>query len=232
MHRRTKIKIVTIVLTSSLYLLTAVTAAATADQPRHVIISATEFHRVPDTSKSLDQLIGNQMTGINTSSSINLDKPNGLRGLERPLLYISWIKSTKVINSVVSTHEQAVSVSPTTTTTVVVPPVVTTTTTTLPPPQQSPVVATPAPAYQAPPVNNYNASGWQQLRNCESGGNYSINTGNGYYGAYQFSISTWEGVGFSGIPSDASPETQDAAAQKLYSMRGSQPWPVCGRYLG
>src|SRR5207253_5928731 len=54
---------------------------------------------------------------------------------------------------------------------------------------------------------------WAQLRQCESGGNYSTNTGNGFYGAYQFTQQTWNGVGMSGSPASASPAQQDAAAQ-------------------
>jgi hypothetical protein len=72
---------------------------------------------------------------------------------------------------------------------------------------------------------------WAALRNCESGGDYAIDTGNGYYGAYQFSLQTWEGLGYGGLPSQASPATQDQAAQELYSEDGAAPWPVCGAYL-
>jgi LysM repeat protein len=64
-----------------------------------------------------------------------------------------------------------------------------------------------------------------RVRMRESGGNYADNTGNGYYGAYQFSLSTWESVGGIGLPSSASPAEQDALAQKLYSERGCSPWP-------
>jgi LysM repeat protein len=73
--------------------------------------------------------------------------------------------------------------------------------------------------------------GWAALRNCESGGNYATDTGNGYYGAYQFSLQTWQSLGMSGLPSSASPATQDAAAQQLYAEDGSAPWPVCGANL-
>ncbi len=69
---------------------------------------------------------------------------------------------------------------------------------------------------------------YSNIRQCESGGNYSTNTGNGYYGAYQFSQQTWNGLGFSGVPSDASPATQDAAAAKLAASAGFGQWPVCG----
>jgi flagellar biosynthesis GTPase FlhF len=70
------------------------------------------------------------------------------------------------------------------------------------------------------------------LRQCESGDNYSDNTGNGYYGAYQFSASTWQGLGYSGLPSDASPAQQDQAAQQLQAARGWSPWPSCSAQLG
>jgi len=73
---------------------------------------------------------------------------------------------------------------------------------------------------------------WAQLRQCEAGGNYAINTGNGYYGAYQFSAGTWHGLGYPGLPSDAAPAVQDAAAAQLYQARGWQPWPGCSAKLG
>jgi uncharacterized protein YabE (DUF348 family) len=73
--------------------------------------------------------------------------------------------------------------------------------------------------------------GWAKLRQCEAGGNYAMNSGNGYYGAYQFDVSTWQSNGGVGLPSDASPATQDAIAKSVFARRGSQPWPICGRYL-
>lgn len=66
------------------------------------------------------------------------------------------------------------------------------------------------------------------IRACESGGNYSTNTGNGFYGAYQFTQSTWESVGGTGSPAAASPAEQDARAAALLAQSGSSPWPVCG----
>ena len=76
------------------------------------------------------------------------------------------------------------------------------------------------------------ADDFARLRMCESGGNYATNTGNGFYGAYQFDLRTWHGQGYSGLPSDAAPATQDAAAQSLQSQRGWEPWPSCSRRLG
>ena len=73
---------------------------------------------------------------------------------------------------------------------------------------------------------------WTALRKCESNGNYAINTGNGYYGAYQFAASTWRKLGYSGLPHEASPATQDEAARKLQAQQGWGPWPACTRKLG
>ncbi|MCE2525141.1 MAG: transglycosylase family protein [Acidimicrobiia bacterium] len=72
---------------------------------------------------------------------------------------------------------------------------------------------------------------WAALRGCESTNNYLVNTGNGYYGAYQFDQATWESVGGTGRPHWAAPEVQDARARLLYARRGWQPWPICGRHL-
>jgi resuscitation-promoting factor RpfA len=76
------------------------------------------------------------------------------------------------------------------------------------------------------------ANDFARLRMCESSGDYSINTGNGFYGAYQFDLTTWHGLGYSGLPSDASPATQDEAARRLEADRGWEPWPACSAQLG
>ncbi len=73
---------------------------------------------------------------------------------------------------------------------------------------------------------------WARLRHCESGGRYDINTGNGYFGAYQFGARTWRGLGFPGLPHEAPPEVQDEAARQLQARRGWGPWPACARRLG
>jgi peptidoglycan hydrolase-like protein with peptidoglycan-binding domain len=75
------------------------------------------------------------------------------------------------------------------------------------------------------------SSSWNRLRNCESSNDYSINTGNGYYGAYQFNLSTWQSVGGQGYPNHASRSEQDARALILYRERGWQPW-TCAGILG
>lgn len=75
------------------------------------------------------------------------------------------------------------------------------------------------------------ASTWAKLRSCESSNNYAINTGNGYYGAYQFDLATWKSVGGTGYPNQASKTEQDKRALILYRERGWQPW-TCAYILG
>ncbi len=75
------------------------------------------------------------------------------------------------------------------------------------------------------------ASDWAALRQCESSGRYSVDTGTGYYGAYQFDLPTWRSVGGTGLPSSASPSEQDYRALSLYRMRGWSPW-VCATLIG
>ncbi|EOD67599.1 transglycosylase family protein [Amycolatopsis vancoresmycina] len=69
---------------------------------------------------------------------------------------------------------------------------------------------------------------WAKLRMCESSNRYATNTGNGYYGAYQFDLPTWRSVGGGGRPDQAAPAEQDYRALYLYRMRGWQPWQCAG----
>jgi hypothetical protein len=69
----------------------------------------------------------------------------------------------------------------------------------------------------------------EAIAQCESGGNPATDTGNGFYGKYQFTMSTWASVGGSGNPAQASEAEQDRRAAILYSQAGASPWPVCGR---
>jgi hypothetical protein len=74
---------------------------------------------------------------------------------------------------------------------------------------------------------------WDALAACESGGNWSINTGNGYYGGLQFSLPSWQAVGGTGLPSDASREEQIARAEALAASGGGYGhWPSCSAQLG
>ena len=74
---------------------------------------------------------------------------------------------------------------------------------------------------------------WDQLAQCESGGNWAANTGNGYYGGLQFNLGTWQSYGGSGLPSNASRETQIAIATKVRNASGGYgAWPACSASLG
>jgi hypothetical protein len=68
-----------------------------------------------------------------------------------------------------------------------------------------------------------------KLRVCESGDRYHVNTGNGYYGAYQFNRGTWHSLGMHGRPDKAKATHQDKAAKKLHAKSGWAPWPSCAR---
>lgn len=71
---------------------------------------------------------------------------------------------------------------------------------------------------------------WDAIANCESGGNWGTNTGNGYYGGLQFSQSTWNAYGGSGSASSASRDEQIAVAERVLDSQGIGAWPVCGQY--
>ncbi|NLV54681.1 MAG: transglycosylase family protein [Acidimicrobiales bacterium] len=73
---------------------------------------------------------------------------------------------------------------------------------------------------------------WDSLAQCESGGNWSINTGNGYYGGLQFSLSTWHAMGGAGLPHQNSREAQIAVAERVRASQGWGAWPSCSRRLG
>ena len=77
-----------------------------------------------------------------------------------------------------------------------------------------------------------NAADWLALRTCESSDNYQENTGNGYFGAYQFSQATWTGLGYPGRPDQEPPSMQDQAAATLQAESGWGAWPSCSAALG
>ena len=73
---------------------------------------------------------------------------------------------------------------------------------------------------------------WDKIAACESGGNWSINTGNGFYGGLQFTLSTWHAYGGSGNPSNASKGAQIAVAKRVQAAQGWGAWPACTSKLG
>ncbi|MEU2977534.1 transglycosylase family protein [Streptomyces hirsutus] len=91
-----------------------------------------------------------------------------------------------------------------------------------------------APLMAAGNASAATASEWETVARCESGGNWSINTGNGYYGGLQFSASTWAGYGgtaYAGTADQASKAQQIEIAEKVLAGQGKGAWPVCGKGL-
>jgi hypothetical protein len=111
------------------------------------------------------------------------------------------------------------------------------TTTAPPPPPSPPTTAAPRPAPAPAPSGSgtgdpNDPASWDRLAQCESGGNWSINTGNGYYGGLQFSLSSWRGVGGTGYPHEHPRETQIEMGRRLYDQGGWSHWPGCTKSFG
>lgn len=102
-----------------------------------------------------------------------------------------------------------------------------------PAPAPAPATTTTAPA---PVTTSSGGTVWDAIAQCESGGNWAINTGNGYYGGLQFLQSTWlanGGGAYASLPSEASREQQIAIATKVRDAAGGySPWPACAASLG
>jgi LysM repeat protein len=98
-------------------------------------------------------------------------------------------------------------------------------------------VATAAPAAPRPVATSSaptvaDGSVWDRLAVCESGGNWAINTGNGFYGGLQFTLASWQAVGGTGMPNEASREEQILRGQILQARGGWGNWPACTARLG
>jgi resuscitation-promoting factor RpfE len=76
---------------------------------------------------------------------------------------------------------------------------------------------------------NADSVNWDAIAQCESGGNWSINTGNGYYGGLQFAPATWSSNGGVGMPNLASRAEQIRIAENVLRTQGIGAWPTCGR---
>jgi resuscitation-promoting factor RpfA len=88
------------------------------------------------------------------------------------------------------------------------------------------------PTVVAPAAHADASSTWDRLAQCESGGNWAINTGNGFSGGLQFTPSTWRGFGGGGVAHHASREEQIAVAERVLAKQGWGAWPACSRKLG
>lgn len=73
---------------------------------------------------------------------------------------------------------------------------------------------------------------WEMLAECESGRQWDISTGNGFFGGLQFTQESWNGVGGTGSPADASRDEQIMRAGFLFDLQGWAAWPSCSQQLG
>jgi hypothetical protein len=89
-----------------------------------------------------------------------------------------------------------------------------------------------APLALADTADAASPSKWDKIAQCESGGDWSIATGNGYYGGLQFTPETWRSHGGKGMPQDASRDAQIAVAERVLADQGWGAWPVCSRRAG
>ncbi|MHB1865349.1 MAG: transglycosylase family protein [Candidatus Saccharimonadales bacterium] len=100
------------------------------------------------------------------------------------------------------------------------------------PVEPEPTIPTPVTGTSTPVAQSTNSNIWVQLAQCESGDNWTIDTGNGYYGGLQFTLQSWQSVGGIGYPNQASEGEQILRAQALQSIQGWSAWPVCSVKLG
>ncbi|HEU0086849.1 MAG TPA: transglycosylase family protein [Pseudonocardiaceae bacterium] len=87
----------------------------------------------------------------------------------------------------------------------------------------------------AAPAQAASGATWDRIAKCESGGNWSINTGNGYYGGLQFSDATWDSYGgeaYAATADNATRKQQIAIAEKVLAGQGWGAWPTCSRQAG
>jgi Transglycosylase-like domain len=164
----------------------------------------------------------NQQLGT-TSSGTRTMAANEQAGTTGPTTTAS---STPATTAPAATAPATTAAPPTTIPPTTAPP--TTVPPTTAPPTTAADVSSGASAGEPPPLGGV----WLELRDCESGDNYQTNTGNGFYGAYQFAGATWSGLGLPGIASDAPYWVQDDAAQRLQAEYGWKPWPACSAALG
>ena len=98
-------------------------------------------------------------------------------------------------------------------------------------PVSAPAAAPPASTGAAPAPGSSGGVNWSAIAACESGGNWSTNTGNGFYGGLQFTQQTWQAYGgsqYAASANQATPAQQIAVAQRVLAGQGIGAWPVCG----
>jgi hypothetical protein len=149
-------------------------------------------------------------------------------------------ESSQVVTAAAATRPVMVNLeilSPTTTaapppTTTTVPPTTTTTRRATPPTTAPPAPMRATSASGSGSGNPDDPASWDRLAQCESGGDWHIATGNGYWGGLQFSLSSWRAVGGTGYPHEHSREEQILRGRLLWAQGGWRHWPGCTRSFG
>jgi len=171
------------------------------------------------------------LTGIAGSGYDDADTAAASSGLPVPQADVVIADLVTVLRESTTTAAPTTTKPPTTTTTAA-PTTTEAPTTTVPPTTEAPAT-TAAPPPPPPPVAG--DSVWDALAQCESGGNWSINTGNGFYGGIQFMHSTWVNMGgrqWAEYPHEATREQQIEVATRLQAQYGWGQWPACSARLG
>ena len=101
-----------------------------------------------------------------------------------------------------------------------------------PPPTAPPTTSPPTTAAPRPYADPSDPATWDRLAQCESSGNWGLNSGNGYYGGIQFSLATWQNVGGAGYPHQATKAEQIHRGKILQARAGWDQWPACAKKLG
>ncbi|WP_263731816.1 resuscitation-promoting factor [Cellulomonas sp. SG140] len=180
---------------------------------RVVVQDVTTTSEEPFTSSTVDD--PTQYTGKRTVTTAGVvgvrtivDRVTTVDGVETAREHVSNDVTTAPVNEVVAVGTKAKPVAA---------------------PKPAPAAPASAPAAASATSGSLN---WAALAQCESGGRVDAVSSNGlYYGLYQFSVSTWQAMGGSGLPSQASAAEQTARAQALYDRSGAGQWPVCGKNL-
>lgn len=165
------------------------------------------------------------------SADEHVDVAAAVTTVDAPTTTVASTTSAALATSVApaTTEAPTTTAAPTTTTTtapVRALAVAESTTTTAPPTTQAP----PPPSGENGDPND--PATWDRMAQCEAGGNWAANTGNGYYGGLQFSVGSWQRYGGTGYPHQASKATQIEIGKRLQAAEGWGAWPGCSRELG
>jgi hypothetical protein len=229
--------------TARMQLQTALTAVTSEQRSAQAAATAAGVARqaaLDDAERVTSRLAGLQAQLVSLEQAASAARAATLASAPRPVQGgpvnggLASVVRTQVAPPVV-TLPPPTTVAPAPTTSVTLPRV----TVTVPPalvapPVVAPPTTAPPTTVAAPTVTQTGGSTdvWLELRQCESGDDYQANTGNGYYGAYQFSQQTWTALGYPGRPDLEPPAMQDQAAHQLQAQSGWGQWPACAAALG